>query len=262
MDVPVKGFQGGDRLTLDLPQVQQTLMEKIQALRKPVVLLLLNGSAVAVNWASHNIPAILEAWYPGQAGGSAIADVLFGDYNPAGRLPVTFYKSVDQLPPFEDYNMKGRTYRYFMGETLYPFAFGLSYTQFKYYDLHVPDRVEIGTGLKVSVDVQNAGRTPGDEVVQVYLTDSDSPVPVPIRSLKGFQRVHLNPGESRTVRFLLTDRDFSRINSNSKRIVEPGSFDIAVGGKQPGFKGSADAVTTEALISRTQLTGESKELEP
>ena len=215
-----------------------------------------------MNWASQNVPAILEAWYPGQAGGSAIADVLFGDYNPGGRLPVTFYKSVSQLPPFENYNMKGRTYRYFTGEPLYPFAYGLSYTQFKYANLHLPGRAEIGDSLEVSVDVRNAGRSPGDEVVQLYVTDREDSVPVPIRSLKGFKRVHLEPGENQTVRFTLAARDFSRIGSNSKRIVTPGLFDVVVGGKQPGFKSPADATTTEVLTGQIQLTGEAKELEP
>src|ERR1035438_151908 len=132
MKVPVPGFQGGDRLDLALPAAQEALLEKVAALGKPVVLVLLNGSALAVNWASDHVPALLEAWYPGQAGGAAIADVLFGDYNPAGRLPVTFYQSADQLPPFDDYSMKGRTYRYFQGAPLYAFGYGLSYTTFAY----------------------------------------------------------------------------------------------------------------------------------
>ena len=144
MNVAVEGFSGGDRLSLSLPAVQEDLIRTIHSLGKPVVLVLLNGSAVAVNWANGHIPAIVEAWYGGQAAGSAIADILFGDYNPAGRLPVTFYQSVDQLPPFEDYNMEGKTYRYFRGEPLYPFGYGLSYTRFEYRNLRLPKTVRAG----------------------------------------------------------------------------------------------------------------------
>src|SRR6266699_3642636 len=150
MKVPVEGFQGGDRVDFGIPRIQEELMQKVVALGKPVVLVLLNGSAVAVNWARDHVPAIVELWYPGQAGGTALADVLFGDYNPAGRLPVTFYKSVDQLPPFTDYSMKGRTYRYFAGEPLYPFGFGLSYTTFAYRKLSVPRQAKAGEEIKVS----------------------------------------------------------------------------------------------------------------
>src|SRR5205807_10404798 len=144
----------------------------------PVVLMLLNGSALAVNWANDHVPAILDAWYPGEEGGTAIADVLFGDYNPGGRLPVTFYKSVDQLPPFTDYRMQGRTYRYFKGDPLYPFGFGLSYTKFKYDNLRLSAKtIKAGEGLRVSVDVQNIGDRAGDEVMQLYVTDVAATVP-------------------------------------------------------------------------------------
>ena len=159
------------------------------AVGKPVVVVLLSGSALAVNWANENASAILTAWYPGSEGGTAIADVLFGNYNPAGRLPITFYKSVDQLPPFTDYSMAGRTYRYFKGEPLYPFGYGLSYTRFIYSKL----RSEVGNDVKVSVDVMNAGDTPGDEVVQLYLTDVVASAPVPIKTLVGFDRISLHP---------------------------------------------------------------------
>jgi beta-glucosidase len=184
MKVPVDGFQGGDRVSLDIPRVQQALLEKIAALGKPAVLVLLNGSAVSVNWAKDHIPAIVESWYGGQAAGTAIADVLFGDYNPAGRLPVTFYKSADQLPPFTDYSMKGRTYRYFEGEPLWPFGFGLSYTAFTYRNLTV-------NNSKASAEVTNTGKLPGDEVVQLYAG----------KDLAGFERIHLKPGETKRVEF-------------------------------------------------------------
>ncbi len=256
MEVKVEGFKGGDRLTLDLPAIQEKLLRTIHALGKPVVLVLLNGSALAVNWASENIPGIVETWYPGQAAGEAIADVIFGDYNPGGRLPVTFYRSADQLPSFEDYAMKGRTYRYFEGEPLYPFGFGLSYARFKYSNLSVPKTVRAGEDIIVSIDVENAGNMAGDEVVELYLTDVEASAPVPIRALKGFERILLKPGEKKTVKFTLTPEQLSLIDNNFKRVVEPGLFEVTVGGKQPGFKGFADAQTTEVISARFEVKGE------
>ena len=192
MQVP--GFQGGDRVESGSSAGAGRTSGEGSALGKPVVLVMLNGSAVAVNWAKDHVPAIVELWYPGQAGGTALADVLFGDANPAGRLPVTFYKSADQLPPFDDYKMEGRTYRYFKGEPLYPFGYGLSYTTFRYGKLMVPPEVKNGAEMKVSVDVENSGKRAGDEVVQLYVKRE-------VRSLEGFQRVSLKPGEKRTVEF-------------------------------------------------------------
>jgi beta-glucosidase len=221
------------------------------------VVVLLNGSALSVNWAGENVPAILEAWYPGEEGGSAIADVLFGDYNPGGRLPVTFYKSVDQLPPFEDYNMRGRTYRYFKGDPLYPFGFGLSYTSFKYENLKLSAKsIKAGEGVKVSVDVRNAGDRAGDEVVQLYVTDVVASVPTPIRSLAGIKRIFLKPGEKQTVSFTLGAERMTVIDNKGKRVVEPGEFTVSVGGKQPGFTGRADAKTTSVVTGRFVVTGQ------
>src|SRR5207253_5990566 len=218
------------------------LIKEVHALGKPVVIVLLGGSALAVNWADENVGAIVDAWYPGEEGGTAIADVLFGDYNPAGRLPVTFYKSVDQLPPFTDYRMQGRTYRYFKGEPLYAFGFGLSYTKFKYDKLKLSAaKLKAGAELKITAEVQNFGDRAGDEVVQLYLSDVAASVPVPIRSLAGMQRVFLKPGEKRTVSFKLLPRQMSVIDDNGKRVIEAGEFTVSVGGKQPGFKGGADA---------------------
>ena len=199
MNVPVEGFEGGDRVIIGLPAVQQRLIERVHALGKPTVLVLLSGSAVSVTWAAENVPAIVEAWYPGQAAGTAIADVLFGDYNPAGRLPVTFYRSVDQLPPFESYAMKGRTYRYFEGEPPVPVrARPELHDASDTATCSVPASVVAGEGLSVSVDVENTGPRAGEEVVQLYLTDVDADVPVPLRTLAGFTRVSLEPGEKRT----------------------------------------------------------------
>jgi beta-glucosidase len=211
----------------------------------PVVVVLLNGSAVAVNWAESHATAIVEAWYPGEEGGTALADVLFGDYNPAGRLPVTFYKSVNDLPPFRDYAMArrgttGHTYRYFGGEVLYPFGHGLSYTTFAYSDLTLSaEAIQSGESLTVSVKVQNTGALAGDEVVQLYVRDvapfhGEASVPVPIRQLQGFTRVHLEPGAQQTVTFMLAPRQMSLIADDGQRVIEPGLFEVAVGGGQPG----------------------------
>jgi len=261
MRVEVPGFAGGDRIEIGLPVPQRELMEAVVATGKPVVLVLLNGSALAVNWAAEHVPAIVEAWYPGQAAGTAIADVLFGDHNPGGRLPVTFYKSLDQLPPFSDYDMKGRTYRYFEGGPLFPFGHGLSYTTFAYSDLELPSAVRAGEDIVVSVAVENTGAVAGEEVVQLYVTDVDASAPVPIRSLQGFQRVFLGPGEQKTVSFTLTPRQISLIDAEWQRVVEPGIFEVSVGGKQPGFSGIADAATTAVVTGRFEVVGEKMPLD-
>ena len=255
MPIQIDGFSGGDRTSLNLPATQTELMKAIVATGKPVVLVLINGSALAINWADENVPAILTAGYPGQQGGNAIADVLFGDYNPAGRLPLTWYKSVDQLPPFEDYNMEGRTYRYFRGEPLYPFGYGLSYTKFGYSNLKVPALASVNEPITVSVDVTNNGDYDGDEVVQLYLSDEKASTPRPIRQLEGYKRIHLEKGETKTVRFTLEARQFSMINKKDQRVVEPGWFTVAVGGGQAGLNGQTAASTTGILSGRLQLKG-------
>jgi len=255
MDVHVPGFSGGDRVELGLPRTQEELLESVASLGKPIVLVLLNGSALAINWAAEHVHAIIEAWYPGQEGGHAIADVLFGDYNPSGRLPVTFYKSADQLPPFTDYRMTGRTYRYFTGEPLYPFGFGLSYSNFQYSHLRLPDTIRTGDTVHVEVDVENTGGRVGSEVVELYIITDGATVPVPIRSLQGFQRVLLKPGEKQTVSFAITPRQLSLIDAGNVRVLEPGEFEVSVGGKQPSFSGRADAATTGVLRSKFRVTG-------
>ncbi len=255
MPISVKGFRGGDRDTLDLPEIQQRLMEQVVAMGKPVVLVLMSGGALSVNWAQQHVPAILQVWYPGEAGGSAVADVLFGDYNPSGRLPVTFYRSVTDLPAFEDYSMKERTYRYFSGEPLYPFGHGLSYTRFKYDHLVVPEQAPIDRPLEVSVDVTNVGSVAGEEVIELYLAHRDAPVAVPLRALKGFRRIALAIGQKQTVHFTLTPRDFSLIDDESKRVVLPGRFELALGGKQPKTRGAVSADTTEVVTAAVSLSG-------
>jgi beta-glucosidase len=207
MRIRTDGFVGGDRTSLDLPAAQERLLERVAQMGKPTVLVLLNGSALAVAWAEEHVPAILDAWYPGQAGGTAIANVLFGDYNPGGRLPVTFYKSVNDLPAFDDYRMTGRTYRYFEGTPLYPFGYGLSYTTLAYDALKTSAGALRGNDtLTVSVDVRNTGSRAGDEVVQLYVRHLGSAVPRPKRELRGFRRITLQPGERRTVEFRLAPR--------------------------------------------------------
>ena len=230
MSVDVEGFAGGDRTDIRLPRPQEELLKQIHALGKPVVLVLLNGSALAVNWAAEHIPAIVEAWYPGQAGGDAIADVLFGDYNPAGRLPVTFYKSVEDLPLFEDYQMEGRTYRYFQGEPLFAFGHGLSYTKFEFDSLHI-DRsaVKAGGSVAVSLDVTNTGDRTGDEVVQLYVRHRDATVTRPVKELKGFKRITLQPGERKAVTFTLYTHQLGIYDEAMQFVVQPGLVEVMVG---------------------------------
>ncbi|MBN1888922.1 MAG: glycoside hydrolase family 3 C-terminal domain-containing protein [Thermoflexales bacterium] len=230
MPVHLDGFAGGDRTDIALPEPQEQLLKQLQALGKPLVLVLLNGSAVAVNWAAEHVPAIVEAWYPGQAGGEALADVLFGDYNPGGRLPVTFYKSLDDLPPFDDYAMEGHSYRYFRGEALFPFGYGLSYTTFEYGNLSItPSQARAGQPVSVSVDVRNSGDRAGDEVVQLYLRHLDTSVPRPIKELKGLKRMALEPGERKTVIFTLDSQHLGYYDEKMHYAVHPGAIELLVG---------------------------------
>jgi beta-glucosidase len=238
MKVNAEGFAGGDRTSLDLPAPQEQLLQRVQAIGKPTVLVLMNGSALGINWADRNVPAIVEAWYPGGQGGTAVAALLAGDFSPAGRLPVTFYKSVDQLPPFDDYSMSKRTYRYFAGEPLYPFGYGLSFTTFGYSNSRVSKSDVAATdNVTVSVDVTNSGAVAGDEVVQLYLMHPRIPG-APLRALKGFQRIHLDKGEKKTVLFTLRARELSIVDERGKHRIVPGQVDVWVGGAQPvGRKG-------------------------
>ncbi len=231
MPVSIEGFYGGDRTTIDLPAPQQRLMERIVELGKPTVLVLINGSALAVNWADDHVPAILEAWYPGQASGTAIADVLFGEYNPAGRLPVTFYRSVDDLPPFEDYSMQGRTYRFFSGEVLYPFGHGLSYTTFEYGNLRLSSgMLRSGEEITASIDVDNTGNRAGDEVVQLYVRYPGSEVERPRMELKGFSRVHIPAGVTQTVDIPLRANELRYWNEELNGwTLERGTVEILIG---------------------------------
>ena len=233
MKVTEEGFKGGDRTSLDLPKPEQELLEAVASAGKPLVVVLTNGSALGVNWAKAHANAILEAWYPGEEGGAAVAETLSGRNNPAGRLPVTFYTDVTQLPPFEDYAMKGRTYRYFEGTPLYPFGYGLSYTTFSYSGLIVPTgAVEAGSPVAAEVTVTNSGRRAGDEVAQLYLEFPAVPG-APLRALRAFQRVHLEAGASEKVRFELQPRDLSMVTADGVPIIPEGAYTVSVGGGQP-----------------------------
>jgi beta-glucosidase len=241
MKVDVPGFKGGDRTSLDLPKEEEDLLKALKAAGKPLVVVLMNGSALSVNWANENAEAILDAWYSGEEGGTAIAQTLAGVNNPAGRLPVTFYKSVEQLPVFEDYSMKNRTYRYFEGQPLYAFGYGLSYSKFEYSNLKLSaTNLKAGDSLSVDADVRNVSQREGDEVVELYLSFPKSPV-APIRALRGFTRMPLGAGETKHVHFTLDARDLSEVNEKGDRIVAEGAYRISVGGSQPGTTPVAEA---------------------
>ena len=233
MPVSEPGFLGGDRTSIDLPQPEADLVEAVAATGKPLAVVLMNGSALAVNWINGHVNAVLEAWYPGEEGGAAVAETLSGKNNPAGRLPVTFYKGVDQLPNFEDYGMANRTYRYFTGKPLYPFGYGLSYTKFSYSELSVPATpVPAGQPVDADVTVTNSGQVAGDEVVQLYLK-FPAVKGTPRIALRGFQRIHLDPGASQKVHFHLNQRDLGIVTENGDPMIAQGEYSISIGGGQP-----------------------------
>jgi beta-glucosidase len=251
MKVDVPGFKGGDRTSLNLPAEEEAMLGALKGTGKPLVVVLMNGSALAVNWANDHANAILEAWYSGEEGGTAIAQTLAGTNNPAGRLPVTFYKGIEQLPPFEDYAMKNRTYRYFEGEPLYPFGYGLSYSKFEYSNLKLSStELDAGNPLEVDVDVKNAGQHAGDEVVELYITFPKLPG-APLRALRGFSRVHLGTGDAQHVKLTLQPRDLSYVNETGDRMVAAGDYSITAGGGQPGTAASQ-------ATARLTIRGEQK----
>jgi beta-glucosidase len=241
MKVTEPGFKGGDRTSLNLPKPEEELLESVAAARKPLVVVLINGSALSVNWAKAHANAILDAFYPGEEGGAAVAETLSGRNNPAGRLPVTFYKDVTQLPAFENYAMKGRTYRYFEGTPLYPFGYGLSYTTFAYSELTLPTKaVAAGSPVPLDVTVTNTGKLAGDEIAQLYLEFPNVPG-APLRALRAFQRVHLEAGASQKLHFELQPRDLSMVTEAGVPIIAEGEYQLSVGGGQPNT--GAPAVT-------------------
>ena len=244
MPVKLEGFAGGDRTTIDLPAVQEQLLEALAATGKPLVVVLQNGSALAVVWAKEHANAILEAWYPGEEGGTAIAETLAGDNNPAGRLPLTFYSSLRQLPAFTDYSMKGRTYRYFSDKPLYSFGFGLSYTSFAYSGIKLPSSIKAGESVNVEAEVKNTGSVAGDEVVELYLTQPKA-AETPIRVLAAFTRVHLKPGMTTHVGLTIDARSIAQVDSVGSRVILPGKYTVSIGGSQPGDSTSVQTGTFE-----------------
>ena len=252
MPVKLEGFSGGDRTAINLPAVQEELLKAVAVTGKPLIVVLQNGSALAVNWAQQNAQAILEAWYPGEEGGTAIAQTLAGDNNPAGRLPLTFYASLDQIPPFEEYSMKDRTYRYFHGKPLFNFGDGLSYTTFAYSAVKAPSSaVKAGDPVTIEGTIKNTGPVAGDEVVELYLTQPQTPE-TPIRLLAGFKRVHLNPGQSTNVALTIDPRQLSQVDAKGTRTILPGEYTISLGGSQPN--GTSTTQTTKFTITgQTEL---------
>ena len=250
MRVDNPGFNGGDRTSILLPKVQTELLKALKTTGKPVIFVMMTGSAVAIPWEADNIPAIINAWYGGQSAGTAIADVLFGDYNPAGRLPVTFYRSDSDLPDFNNYSMENRTYRYFKGDPLYGFGFGLSYTSFHYDQLKLPASVAVGKNITVSARVTNSGKLEGEEVVQLYVSNENKAIKAPLKALKGFKRISLKAGETKMVQFTLTPQDLSTIDDKGKFKENKGNIMISIGGVQPGDKNktTSDVVKGEVRV--------------
>jgi beta-glucosidase len=252
MNVNIQGFSGGDRTSMVLPDVQENLIEALAKTGKPVAVVLMNGSALAVNWAQQNAKAILEAWYPGQAGGQAIAETLSGENNPAGRLPVTFYTGVDQLPPFDDYSMANRTYRYFKGKPLFAFGDGMSYTSFAYSQMNVStEKLHAGDPITVEADVENTGVRAGDEVVELYLKPPQTDVS-PKLALESFERLHLDAGEKKHVTFHLDPRALSEVDDKGVRAVVPGRYLVFVGGSQPDGDAAQGVRSREFTVTGTQ----------
>ena len=234
MKVTTPGFSGGDRTSIALPTVQTDFMKALKATGKPIVFVMMTGSAVAIPWEEENIPGIVNAWYGGEAAGTAVADVLFGDYCPAGRLPVTFYKSDSDLPPFDDYSMQNRTYRYFKGVPLYPFGFGLSYTKFTYSNLKLSKTtISKNESVTAKLTVTNSGKVGSDEVVQLYITHLGGGRDIPLYSLNGFKRIHIASGASQEVSFNITPDMLSLVNENGESILYSGDIKITIAGSSP-----------------------------
>ncbi len=239
------GFASGDRTTIKLPPIQTELMKALKKTGRPLILVNMSGSVMSFEWESQNADAILQAWYGGQAAGDAITDILFGMYNPSGRMPLTTYMSDNDLPAFEDYSMANRTYRYFKGEVRYPFGYGLSYTTFAYDSLNNVPEVKTGESIQVTATVTNTGECEGDEVVQLYVSHpQNGNVRMPIRALKGFQRIHLKKDESKTVTFTLTPEELALVDEQGNLIQKAGSVEIYVGGGQPGYSTGCSGTIT------------------
>lgn len=248
----VEGFYRGDRTTINLPAVQTQVMQMLQKSGKPMIFICMSGSAIAFNWESQHIPAIIQAWYGGQATGTALADILFGRYNPSGKLPITFYRSDSDLPAIEDYSMKNRTYRYFNGDVLYPFGYGLSFTKFKFKKLSVPQEVQIGDTINISTEVVNTGKSAGEEVVQLYLSHKDIAPEAPNSQLVGFQKVMLQPGERKIVHFKLSPRNLAYVDETGGVNTMPGKIKVYIGNVCPN---APERFTSGVLSTTMELKG-------
>jgi len=250
MPVHVEGFNGGDRTQIELPAVQKDMLEAVAATGKPVVVVLMNGSALAVKWAKEHAAAVLEAWYPGEEGGTAIANTLAGDNNPAGRLPITFYAGTDELPPFDDYSMAKRTYRYFTGTTLWGFGYGLSYSNFKWSDVKLSaENLTAGEPLTLDAEVENTGDAKGDAVSEIYLKAPAADT-TPVHALVGFVRTPLEGHARQHLHVVIDPRSLSTVASDGKRSIEPGQYSLFIGGSQPGA--SEGGVTQQFTITGTK----------
>ncbi len=247
MGVELDGFLGGDRTHINLPAPQEKLLKELHATGKPVVLVNFSGSAMALNWEDENLPAIVQAFYPGEKSGTAIADLLWGEFSPSGRLPVTFYKSLEGMPAFDDYSMENRTYKYYEGEQLYPFGHGLSYTSFEYSDLKLETAYAANENLQVSVKVTNSGDKASREIVQAYVTrDTLANVSTPRVELAAFDAIELAPKESQTVTLSIKPDAIGYFNENGKlTFPEDGSFTLSIGGGQPGFDAPYTSVSVD-----------------
>lgn len=248
----VEGFYRGDRTTINLPAVQTQVMQMLQKSGKPMIFICMSGSAIAFNWESQHIPAIIQAWYGGQATGTALADILFGRYNPSGKLPITFYRSDSDLPAIEDYSMKNRTYRYFNGDVLYPFGYGLSFTKFKFKKLNVPQEVQIGDTINISTEVVNTGKSAGEEVIQLYLSHKDIAPEAPNSQLVGFQKVMLQPGERKIVHFKLSPRNLAYVDETGGVNTMPGKIKVYIGNVCPN---APERFTSGVLSTTMELKG-------
>ena len=254
---------GGDKIDIALPGMQEELLAAVAETGKPIIAVITNGSPVELNSVDQRAEAVLEAWYPGEEGGNAVADILFGDYNPSAKLPVTFVRSMDQLPDFRDYSMQNRTYRFMESDPLYPFGFGLSYTDFEYSELKLSAdsfAADEEAEIKLSAKIKNTGKVKGTEVVQLYLKDLESSVSVPKYELRGIERVELTPNEAKTVEFKLKPRDFALINEDGKAVLEAGEFEVYLGGSQPDSY-SQQLTGKETLKSQITVKGKNVEFE-
>ena len=261
LDATIEGEEGdagneygaGDKIDLNLPGLQQQLLEAVTATGKPVILVLLSGSALAVTWADQNVGAIVQAWYPGAQGGRAVAEMLFGEFSPCGKLPVTFYRTTEELPDFRDYSMKNRTYKYMENEALYPFGFGLSFTRFEYSHLKLSsDSIKSGDEITCTVKVKNTGSYEAKEVVQLYLKDTETSCVAPRWQLRGIKKVNLLPGEEKIVSMTISPEDMMLVTEDGSSVLEPGSFEVFIGGSQPDAR-SISLSGTQVVTGSFQL---------